>query len=64
MTASRNLGLAIAAAHEYAETASRYGSNHARCIQLRDQIDFFVGKRVDGKWVLPDVVRKAMAVRS
>ena len=67
----RNYNRAMAAAREYRETATRYGSNHAKCRELADQIFGYVGSwdlsalpGGEAKRVLPKPVREAMGLCS
>lgn len=64
----RDLDRAMAAAREYRETAEKYGSNHAKCVELADQIFGYVGhwdtsgvmQGREAKRILPQAVREAM----
>ncbi len=60
MSGRDNLGLALSAAREYATVVAREGSNHARCRQLANDIDWLAGRWHGGKLVLPAAVRSAM----
>ena len=62
---------ALDAAREYRETATSYGSNHAKCRELADQIFGYVGSwdlsslpGGEAKRVLPAAVREAMGLRN
>jgi hypothetical protein len=64
---SRNLDRAMSAAKVYRETAEKYGSNHATCRQLADEIFYYVGRwdlsacpGGEARRVIPASVREAM----
>lgn len=59
---TKNLERAMVAASEYRRTAEREGSNHAKCIELRDDIAGLVGHWTDGRLVIPDAVRAEMGL--